>query len=158
MVKPCGIVEPCSPRGPCYSGKLIARAVELYLKGVKPGYIRWDELQNTLEKEFPSEFPQVAQDRPSPETVLSWVRKRPDAPERLKNLRVQQASPNSSMNRVPAYSFNYQPSSAMSVSYISTPNRGINTLFSHFMAFLAVALMVRYAYSLSKSANRSHST
>jgi hypothetical protein len=87
------VLRPCG-RAPSYSGKLIARAVELYLSGVKPGYIRWDELQSTLEKEFPGEFKMKGQDRPSPETVLAWVRRRPDAPERLRQLRVQQAATN----------------------------------------------------------------
>lgn len=151
MLKPSGVVEACSPRGPIYSGKLIARAVDLYLNGVKPGYIRWHELQSNLEKEFPSEIAQAGQDKPSPETVMEWVRRYPDAPERLKNLRVQQVTPNSSMNRIPAYSFHYQPTSVVPVSYVGMLNRDINTLFSHLMVFLAAALMVRFAYFLSKS-------
>jgi len=151
MLKPCGIVRACSPRGPIYSGKLIGRAVELYLNGVKPGYIRWYELQSTLEKEFPSEITQVGQDKPSPETVMKWVRKYPDAPERLKNLRAQQAPLNSGVCGLPTYLFKYQPSSAMPVSYVGMPNRGINTLFSQFAAFLAMVLMVRLACFVSQS-------
>jgi len=151
MLKPCGIVEACSPRGPIYSGRLIARAVDLYLNGVKLGYIRWHELQSNLEKEFPSEITQVGQDKPSPETVMEWVRRYPDAPERLKNLRVQQVTPNPSMNRIPAYSFHYQPTSAMPVSYGGMPNRDINTLFSQFTVFLAMALMVRFARFVTQS-------
>ncbi len=151
MLKPCGIVEACSPRGPMYSGKLIARAVELYKKGVEPGYIRWYELQNTLAKEFAPELPSGGPALPSPETVIAWVCKYPDAPERLRDLRAQQAPLNSGMCGVPTYLFNYQPSSAMPVSYVGMPNRGINTLFSQFTAFLAMALMVRFAYFLSKS-------
>ena len=151
MLKPCGIVEACSPRGPIYSGRLIARAVDLYLNGVKLGYIRWYELQSILEKEFPSEFTQVGQDKPSPETVMKWVRRYPDAPERLRNLRAQQAPLNSGMCGVPTYLFNYQPSSAMPVSYGGMPNRDINTLFSQFTQFLAMALMVRFACFVTQS-------
>lgn len=151
MLKPCGIVEACSPRGPIYSGKLIARAVDLYLNGVKLGYIRWYELQSTLEKEFPSEFTQLGQDKPSPETVMKWVRRYPDAPERLKNLRAQQAPPSSGVCGLPTYLFNYQPSSAVPVSYVGMPNTGINTLFSQVTAFLAMALMVRFAWFVSQS-------
>lgn len=151
MLKPCGVIEACSPRGPIYSGKLIARAVELYLNGVKPGYIRWHELHSTLEKEFPSEFKQVGQDKPSPETVMEWVRRYPDAPERLKNLRVQEAPPNSSMCGVPAYSFHYQPISSMPVPYVGVTSGDINALFSSFLVFLAMALMVQFAWFLSQS-------
>lgn len=85
----CTLLRPCG-HGPSYSGKLIARAVQLYREGVKPGYIRWEELQYTLEKGLPQEFKAVGQDRPSPETVLRWVKKYGDAPEKLKELRVQE--------------------------------------------------------------------
>jgi hypothetical protein len=78
-------------RAPSYSGKCIARAVQLYRDGVKPGHIRWADLQRTLVMEFPSEFPKVPDNLPSPETVLEWVRKYPDVAERLRQLRVQQA-------------------------------------------------------------------
>ena len=151
MLKPCGIVEACSPRGPIYSGRLIAQAVYLYLNGVKLGYIRWYELQCILEKEFPSEFTQVGQDKPSPETVMKWVRKYPDAPERLKNLRAQQAPLNSGVCGLPTYAFKYQPSSAMPVSYGGMLNRDINTLFSQFTVFLAMVLMVRFVRFVTQS-------
>lgn len=151
MLKPCGVIKACSPRGSVYSGKLIARAVELYLNGVKPGYIRWYELQSTLEKEFPAEIMQVGQDKPSPETVMEWVRRYPDAPERLKNLRVQQASSNSGMCGVPIYLFNYQPTSAIPAPHVGITSEDINALFSPFLAFLAMALMVRFAWFLSQS-------
>ena len=143
MLKPCGVVEPCSPRGPVYSGKLRARAIELYSDAVKPGYIGWHDLQSTLHKEFPSEFPKVADDLPSPETVIAWVRKYPDAPERLRDLRVQQAPPAQEMPWASAY-----PSAYQSRPTLWTPNAGviswdINALFTQFMAVVAVAIMGR---------------
>lgn len=142
MLKPCG-------RGPSYSGRLIARAVELYLSGVKPGYIRWDELQTTLEKEFASEIREVGQDKPAPETVIGWARKYPDAPERLRALRVQQAAPNQRAPQVAAY-----PSACELRPAISTLNTGVvgwdfNTLFSQFMAMAATAILTRFIVSLS---------
>lgn len=73
-------------RAPSYSGKLIARAIELYQKGVKPGTIRWHELQATLQREFPKEFPPNADDLPTPETVLGWVKKYGDLHDRLGKL------------------------------------------------------------------------
>jgi hypothetical protein len=151
MIKPCGIFEPCSPRGPRYSGKLIARAVELYLKGVKPGYIRWDELQYTLEKEFPSEFPQVAQDKPSPETVLSWVRKRPDAPERLKSLRVQQAVLGPGVPWSPGTLSSYYLPVAMPVPYGNISQWSVNVLFSQFIPLMALAILASCTRSLIQS-------
>jgi len=141
VLKACGVIKACSPRGPVYSGKLIARAIELYLNGVEPGYIRWHELQATLENEFPSEFKQLGQDKPAPETVMAWVRKRPDAPERLKDLRAQQATPNQNVPYIPVYPSIYQPRPALLV-----PNRGIigwdiNALLTQFTAVVAVAIM-----------------
>jgi hypothetical protein len=38
-------------------------------RGVKPGYIGWAELQSTLERQFPGEFPNKGQDKPSPEAA-----------------------------------------------------------------------------------------
>jgi hypothetical protein len=143
MLKPCGVVEACSPRGPIYSGKLIARAVELYLNLVKPGYMRWHELQATLEKEFPSEFPKVADDLPSPETVIAWVRKYPDAPERLRDLRAQQATPNQSVPWVPVYPSAYQSRPALGVPNAGVISWDINALFTQFMAVVAIAIMAR---------------
>lgn len=145
-------MRPCNPRGPHYPGKLIARAVELYVSGVKPGYIRWDELQTTLEKEFPSEFPQVGHDKPSPETVLNWVRKYPDAPERLKSLKVQQAvlsgpvSPWSAGN----LSYRYLPV-AMPVSYASISQRRTRALFGQFMSLMTLGILANCAKFLIQS-------
>lgn len=73
-------------RGPSYSGRLIARAIQLYREGVKPGYLRWDELQYILQTEFPDEFRAEGEDRPTPETVLHWVRNYSQAPQSLKRL------------------------------------------------------------------------
>lgn len=146
------MIKPCSPRGSHYSGKLIARAVELYREGVKPGYIRWDELQSTLEKEFPSEFPHVAQDKPSPETILNWVRKYPDAPERLRNLKVQQATPPSGAVWSPLKpSYCYPAVAKMPVPYASTTHWTINALFSQFMALMVLAIMAGCVRSLAHS-------
>jgi hypothetical protein len=80
-------------RGPHYSGKFIARAVELYYKGVKSGYVRWSESQNTLEEEFPSEFENKGRDKPSPETMMAWVRKYPDAHQHLIDLGMIKTDP-----------------------------------------------------------------
>jgi hypothetical protein len=142
------MLEPCG-RGPSYSGRLIARAVELYLSGVKPGYIRWDELQATLEKEFASEIREVGQDKPAPETVIGWARKYPDAPERLRALRVQQVAPNQRVLRAPVY-----PSAGELRPALSTLNTGavgwdINALFIQFMAMAATAILARFIVSLS---------
>jgi len=142
-LKACGVIEACSPRGPIYSGKLIARAVELYLNGVKPGYIRWTELQNTLAKEFPQELSSSGRELPSPETVIAWARKYPDAPQRLRKLRVQQAAPNQSVSRVPACSTTYQPHPSLPVSNAGIISWDINALFAQFVAVVAVATMAR---------------
>ena len=147
MLKPCGVVEPCSPRGPVYSGKLRARAIGLYFDGVKTGVIGWHDLQSTLLKEFPLEFPKVADDLPSPETVLEWVRKYPDAPERLRNLRVQQATPNQSLPWVPVYPSTWGPCPVLVVPNTGAIRWDINALFNQFMAVVAVAIMARYVSS-----------
>lgn len=142
MLKPCGVIEACSPRGPKYSGKLIARAVELYRNGVKLGYIRWDELQSTLEKEFPSEFAQAGQDKPSPETVMDWVRKYPDAPERLKQLRVQQVDPGQLTLRMGfPYAGQLQPMPMLLNRGISGVD--IHGVFGWLMALLLMTIMAR---------------
>lgn len=136
MLRPCG-------RAPSYSGKCIARAVELYRDGVKPGYIRWDDLQRTLVREFPSEFPKVSDNLPSPETVMDWVRKYPDLTERLKQLRVQQAAPNQLM---PGLGFAYasQPCPAPLVPKAGiVTNLDINGLFGWLMALLVMVVMAR---------------
>ena len=143
-MRTCGLVEACSPRGPVYSGRLIARAVQLYRDGVKPGYIRWYDLQSTLQKEFPSEFPPLADDWPTPEAVMNWVRKYPDAPERLKDLGVQQAAPNQMEPGAPAY----QPGVVFAVPNYSAINRDINALFAQLLTVVAVAAFCRFTVSL----------
>jgi hypothetical protein len=143
MLKTCRVIEPCSPRGPIYSGKLRARAIELYRDGVEPGYIGWHELQATLEKEFASEFKQLGQDKPTPETVLAWVRKYPDAPKRLRDLRVQQATPNQSLPGVPIYASASQPRPVLAVTTAGVIGWDMNALFTQFMAVVAVAIMAR---------------
>lgn len=147
----CGIYRPCSPVRPVYSGKLIAWAVELYLYGVKPGYMRWRELQDNLHKEFPEEFPKVSDGLPYPEAVLEWVRKYPDAPQRLRDLRVQQASQNLSMPRISAYSYHYQTVPAVAATSTSVTGWHINAMFGYFMAMMTMAMMVRLAWSSSQS-------
>jgi hypothetical protein len=141
MLKACGVIEACSPRGRVYSGKLRARAIELYLDGVKSGYIGWHDLQSILYKEFPSEFPKVADDLPSPETVLEWVRKYPDAPERLRDLRVQQATPSQSVPWVPVYPPTWGPRPALAVPNAGVISWDISALFTQFTAVVAVAIM-----------------
>lgn len=143
MLKACGIVEPCSPRGPLYSGKLIARAVELYQEGVEPRYIRWHELQNTLAKEFVQELSSGGRELPSPETVIAWVRKYPDAPERLRDLRVQQATPSQSVPWTSVYPSTWGPRPALAVPNAGVISWDINALFAQFMAVVAVAIMAR---------------
>ena len=144
-----GVYEPCSPRGPLYSGKLISRAVELYRNGVKPGYIRWDELQATLEKEFTSEFRKVGQDNPTPETVIAWVKKYHDLPERLKDLRVQQAAPNQRAQRMPIYQPAYQPHPAPFAPNTDVVGWDINVLFRQMMAVVTMAFLVNFVVALS---------
>lgn len=117
--------------------------MELYLNGVKPGYIRWDELQSTLEKEFSGEFRVKGEDRPSPETVLGWVRKYPDATERLKQLRVQQVAPNRvTPGLVFAYTSRPWPAPVVPKTGI-TSGLDINGLLGWLMALLAVSVMTR---------------
>jgi len=129
-------------RAPTYSGKCVARAIELYLNGVKPGYIRWDELQSTLEREFAEEFEVKGQDKPSPETVLSWVRKYHDAPERLKQLGVEQTTPNQvALGLGIACATQSQLSSF--VSQVDTTGLNINWAIRWLMACLMMAVMTR---------------
>ena len=139
MLSACG-------RAPRYSGKLIARAVELYLNGVKPGYIRWDELQATLQKEFPSDFPPVADDLPSPETVVHWVRKYPNAPERLKQLRVQELAQGTS--RTARYQLS--PKALFPPQQAAMDSTGITALMGYLLALTALGLVVRLTWSLTK--------
>lgn len=143
MIRPCG-------HGPTYSGKFIARAVELYLNGVRPGYIRWHELQDTLEKEFPGEFKVKGQDRPSPETVMDWVRKYPDAPERLKQLRVQEVTAVERATGIPPCPFAHQGHLPVSVSYAGNA-ADVTALFGHFIALMVVAVMARFVRSLART-------
>ena len=143
MLRPLG-------RAPSYSGKCIARAVELYSKGVKPGYVRWDELQSTLEKEFAQEFQIKGQDKPSPETVMGWVRKYPDAPERLRGLRVQQTDPSWEVCGTQTKLSCYQPQPAVPITCVSITNTYIMTCLNHLIAIMAMMIMVRLAWSLSQ--------
>ncbi len=142
MFGPCG-------RAPGYSGKCVARAVELYLDGVKPGYIRWDELQSVLEREFPEEFKKLGQDRPSPETVLEWVHKYPDAPERLRRLGIQQTGPNQlvlgfgSAGAGQLWPAPLPPRAGM------TTAQDIKGLFEWLMALLMMAVMARCVSSVT---------
>ncbi len=147
-MRTCGLVEVCSPRGPVYPGKLIARAVELYRDGVKPGYLRWDELQSTLEKEFAAELKEIAQDKPTPETVMAWVRKYPDAPERLRNLRVQQATSHSEAPGVYAYPSACQPGAVFAATTPGAINPSMNVLFAELLTVFAVAAICRFTVSL----------
>jgi len=80
-------------RGPSYSGKFIARAVELHFQGVQTGYLRVDDVQNKLAKEFAAELEMKDIAIPSPETIMTWVRKYPDASQRLRDLEAQQIDP-----------------------------------------------------------------
>jgi hypothetical protein len=123
--------------------------VELYLNGVKPGYIRWDELQSTLEKEFPGEFKVKGQDRPSPETVMEWVRKRPDAPQRLRDLRVQQVEPGSWQSRPISNPSAYELMPAMPVSPATSANPWLSALFQQFVAVMVFALMAYCVRAMS---------
>ena len=142
MVKACGIVTVCSPRGPIYSGKLIARAVDLYLNGVKPGYIRWHDLQRTLEQEFPKEFPKVGADQPSPDTVLAWVRKYPDAPQRLRDLRVQELEPAGGMLWNATNAQGYQAPQPVAVPYVGPVACDINAVIRQYVGLMTLAMMV----------------
>ena len=135
MLRPLG-------RAPSYSGKCIARAVELYRDGVKPGHIRWDDLQRTLVKEFPSDFPKVSDNLPSPETVMDWVRKYPDLAERLKQLRVQQVAPNRVMLEQ-AFAYTSQPWPVPLVQHRSITGLDTNRLIGWLMTLLVVSVMAR---------------
>lgn len=141
MLRACG-------RGPRYPGKLIARAIELYLNGVKPGYIRWHELQSILQKEFPSEFPAVADDLPSPETVLDWVRKFPDAPERIRELKAQEFTRGEKATGTSPHQFGHQPQPAVPTPYARVTSSDMNALLGNLIALMAMAIMVRFAWSL----------
>ena len=145
-----GVYETLSPRGPMYSGKLIARAVELYRDGVKPGLIRWSDLHSTLRAEFASELKNVGYDLPNPETVMAWVKKYPNLSQRLKDLRVQQAAPNQRVQRMPVYPSVYQPNPAPPV-----PKSGVanwNVLFGQMMAIIIIACLFSFARALSADA------
>lgn len=144
MIRPCSVFEACSPRGPMYSGRLRARAIELYRELVEPRYIGWHELQSTLEAEFPEEFPAKGQDLPSPETVLDWVRKYPDAPQRLRDLRVQQLESTGAVLWGSANAWNYQSPPAISVPHVSSRDSNTIELLNQLTAMMALALMVTF--------------
>ena len=149
MLKPCGVIKPCSPRGPIYSGRLRARAVELYLEGVKLGYIGWAELQSSLEKEFPDEFQNKGQDKPSPETILEWVRRWPDAQQHLRDLRVQQVEPSSWQSRGMSNAGTYQFVPDMPVSPFASANPWFSALFQQCVAVMVFALMAHFVMALN---------
>jgi hypothetical protein len=142
MIKPCG-------RAPSYSGKLRARAIELYRNGVKLGYINWADLQNTLAREFSSEFPEVSDNLPSPETVLRWVKKYPNAPEQLKQLRVQQADAKRILPQtILANTVQLYPMAA--IPNRSTSNLNLNTLFGYLLPLMMIYFMAHCtAYTFS---------
>jgi hypothetical protein len=142
-----GVYEPLSPRAPVYSAKLIARAVELYQEGVKPGDIRWADLHSTLRAEFASELKDVRYDLPNPETVMAWVKKYPNLSQRLKDLRVQQATPEQGAQRKLLYPPAYLPYLAPSV-----PNSGTarwDVLLRQMMTVVLMAWLFSFARALS---------
>ena len=147
-----GVYEPLSPRGPVYSAKLIARAVELYQEGVKPGDIRWADLFSTLQKEFASEFDRIGYEKPTPETVMAWVKKYPNLSQRLKDLRVQQVAPSQKAHQVPLYPPTYQPYLAPQVHNTSVPRWDMNTLLNQMMAIVIMACLFSFARALSSDA------
>lgn len=144
-----GVYEPLSPRAPVYSAKLIARAVELYQEGVKPGDIRWTDLHSTLRAEFASELKDVRYDLPNPETVMAWVKKYPNLSQRLKDLRVQQAAPGQRAQRKPLYPPAYQLYLAPPVHNTSVPRWDMNTLLNQMLALVLMAWLFNFAWSLS---------
>jgi len=142
-----GVYEPLSPRASVYSAKLIARAVELYQEGVKPGDIRWADLHSTLRAEFASELKDVRYDLPNPETVMAWVKKYPNLSQRLKDLRVQQATPEQGAQRKLLYQPAYLPYLAPSV-----PNSGTacwDVLLRQMMTVVLMAWLFSFARALS---------
>ena len=143
MVEACGVVRACSPRAPIFKGKVVARAVELYLSGVKPGLIRWTDLQNTLAKEFPEELAQ-GKDIPSEETVREWAKKYPDAPERLRNLRVQQKEPAGDILSSSSNIWSRRPYQALPAGSLSNTNSGTHVLFNQLAALMIFAWTVRF--------------
>jgi hypothetical protein len=132
-----------------YSGKLIARAVELYRDGVKPGLIRWSDLHSTLRAEFASELKNVEYELPNPETVMAWVKKYPNLSQRLKDLRVQQAAPGQRVQQMPVYPPVYQPYMAPPVPSSGTPGWNINVLFGQMMAIIIMACLFSFARALT---------
>ena len=141
-----GVYEPCSPRGPVYSAKLIARAVELYQKGVKPGYIRWVDLFSTLQAEFAPEFERIGYEKPTRETVMAWVKKYPDLSQRLKDMRVQQDTSSQRVQRMPVYPPAYQPYPAQPVP--SSARAGWDALFGRMMALVIMACLFSFVRAL----------
>lgn len=140
MFNTCGLIQVCSPRAPAYSGKFVARAVELYLEGIATRYIRWRDLENTLAKEFEEEL--EGKELPAPETVLEWVRKYPDLPQRLRELRVQEAGSTSTVSQRPLPAWNYQATRVfVPAPYATADGYDLNALLNQFAAFVALALL-----------------
>ena len=144
-----GVYEPLSPRGPVYSSKVIARAVELYREGVKTGDIRWADLHSTLRAEFASELKDVGYDLPNPETVMAWVKKYPNLSQRLKDLRVQQEAASQRAQRMPLYPPAYQQYLPAPVQNMSVPCWDMNTLLNQMLALVIMAWLFSFARSLS---------
>jgi len=145
----CGLIQVCSPRAPTYSGKFIARAVELYLGGVATRYIRWVDLENTLVKEFAGEL--EGKELPASETVLEWARKYPDLPQRLRELRVQEVGSTSAISRGRLSACNYQATRMwVPAPYASAGGYDLNALLNLFAAFIALALLSGFMRALSR--------
>lgn len=114
---------------------------------MKPGLIRWTDLQNTLAEEFPEEFPEeLAQgkDIPSEETIREWAKKYPDAPERLRNLRVQQREPAGDILSSSSNIWSQRPSHALPAGSLANTNSGTHVLFNQLAALMIFAWTVRF--------------
>ena len=146
----CGLIQVCSPRAPTYSGKFVARAVELYMEGVATRYIRWADLENTLVKEFAGEL--EGKELPASETVLEWARKYPDLPQRLRELRVQEAGFTSAVSQRPLSAWNYQTTRVfVPAPYASAGGHDLSALLNLFAAFVALALLSGFIRALLRN-------
>jgi len=135
-----------------YSAKLIARAVELYRDGVKPGLIRWSDLHSTLRAEFASELKNVGYDLPNPETVMAWVKKYPDLSQILKDLRVQQAASEQRVQRRTLYPPAYLPYLAPPFPNFNKAGLNFNVLFDRMMAIVIIVCLFSFTRALSTDA------
>jgi len=147
IVNTCGLIQVCSPRAPMYSGMFIARAVELYVGGIALRYIRWRDLENTLAKEFVEEL--EGKELPAPETVIEWVHKYPDLPQRLRELRVQEAGSTSAVSQRPLSAWNYQATRVfVPAPYASAGGYDLSALLNQFAALVALALLSGFIRAL----------